>query len=330
MLAFYLLAVFLAIVLWHNGRAGPKPAIWDRFLARPPGDADEADQMSLYLNRLYRENLRLGSAETEMQWWAVQEIQGCDENIRRALESLSSIDPTPLDSAWKLAARRFIAAYSREQRSQAALGRTRSEVGDWAGELTGRELPDRHFVLTFDDGPHPTHTAQILTTLHSGNYPAVFFVIGKNLSQALSAGTLPDYRGCLLGGHSFSHPFLPQLPEPTVQAELKESEAEFARAQLPKASFFRAPFGARGERELRILKQMGLRSVLWNVDSMDWNATMRRRPGRVAARTVALALLRRRGIILMHDNQSQTPHELKYVLKALQNAGFHFQSLKNR
>ena len=77
----------------------------------------------------------------------------------------------------------------------------------------------------------------------------------------------------------------------------------------------------RAQRELAVMKKLGLRSLLWNVDSQDWQGQMQARPGRIASRTLALLLLHRHGIVLMHDVQPQTPAELGRLLPLLPQLG---------
>ena len=280
--------------------------------------------MSLVLNRLYRDEVRRGSTPG-IEWWVTEVSGQCDQNVARAQAALKGSSSLPPDPAWQREAQRFVREYSAEQRRLAVLyRRTPSEIGLRPGETAGWNLADRRLALTFDDGPKPGLTQRILKILRASKVPAVFFVMGRNLRTAREGRRLPDYTGFPVGSHSFTHPFLPELSPSALKAELSDTNAEIVNANLAPPTMFRAPYGARGPRELGAVEKLGMRSVLWNIDSQDWQASMQRRPSRIASRTVALALLRRHGIILMHDVQPQTPHELEVILGALGKAGYQF------
>ncbi len=113
--------------------------------------------------------------------------------------------------------------YNREQilkESDAQLPPAESRGGAAARsklEMFGTELPQKTIALTFDDGPHPRYTDQVLAILRKYGLHAVFFEVGKNLGTAtdkdeVTLGPIApaSYRilesGSTLGNHSYSHP----------------------------------------------------------------------------------------------------------------------------
>ncbi|MBT9583788.1 polysaccharide deacetylase family protein [bacterium] len=299
----------ILLVLWFMTRVAlaREPAIWDQFVA--PRSQAEANRVSGQLNQLYlAEVQRLARP----QWWAKEVAQRCRQNLQEI--SSQGLAPPP-------DARRFVQEYAAEQQRLALLyPRCTSEIRLQTGETAGWDLPERSFRLTFDDGPKPANTGRVLALLRANRKPAIFFVLGKRLQEA--AGALPDYQGFLLGNHSFDHSNLPTLNPQQLAKQLSQTEAAAAQAGLVLTRLWRAPYGARAARELKAAENLGLHSVLWNVDSQDWQPFMQSQPGRIARRTLALMLLHRRGIVLMHDIHSQTPAELALLLNYLQPLNF--------
>lgn len=285
------------------------PAHWDGLIDHAPANAQQADALSLRLNQAYLlEAQRLGGPP----WWLDSLRAHVQENLKAAGEHPEA---PPLSAS----GRAFIADYAAEQQRLAKLqNRYPSEVR-WSGEETaGWEQPDRTFQLTFDDGPRSGSSQAILASLRKYRLPATFFVLGKQLA----AGQPPDYSGFTVASHSFDHANLLELSATALGAEFSDTQKQAARSGVTLAPLFRAPYGSRSTRELALMKKLGLRSVLWNVDSQDWQADMQARPGRIASRTLALMLLHRRGIVLMHDVQPKTPDELARLLPLVNRLGF--------
>ena len=226
---------------------------------------------------------------------------------------------------WKRAALRFVARYADEQRRLVALFNTvPSEIEFYPSEEAGWNLPDKTLVLSFDDGPSPEKTARILKELRAEQVPAVFFLLGQSLMEARQSSRIPDYSGVQVGSHTFSHAFLVGSSFPSIRRQFEQTDEELRRAHLPRARLFRAPYGARRLRELAFIEERGLQSILWNIDSQDWQGSMQQGQGRISHRIVALALLRRRGIILCHDTQSPTADMLPATIRLLKRLGFRF------
>ena len=292
--------------------AGAEPAHWDGLIDNPPSSQAQADGLSLRLNQSYAAEVqRLGGPS----WWLDSVNAHCQENLKAA-------GPHPEAPPLTETGQRFIADYATEQQRLAKIqGKYPSEIRWTREETVGWEMPDRTFQLTFDDGPKAGISQPILANLRQNRLPATFFVLGKRLAEA--GAKRPDYSGFVVASHSYDHANLLELSASALNAEFSDTEKQAGRSGLKLARIFRAPYGSRAERELKVMKNLGLRSTLWNVDSQDWQGGMQSRPGRIASRTLALMLLHRHGIVLMHDVQPQTPSELARLLPVLPRLGFH-------
>ena len=300
----------LSILLLLTTLGWAAPAHWDGLIEHAPANPAQADALSLRLNQAYLlEAQRLGGPA----WW----LESVRAHVRENLKAAGEHPEAPPLSA---SGRAFIADYTAEQQRLAKIqNRYPSEVRWSRDETAGWEQPDRTFQLTFDDGPRPGTSQTILARLRKHGLPATFFVLGKQLA----AGKPPDYSGFTVASHSFNHANLLELSATALSAEFSDTQKQAARSGLKLAPLFRAPYGSRSDRELLLMKKLGLRSVLWNVDSQDWQADMQARPGRIASRTLALMLLHRRGIVLMHDVQPKTPDELARLLPLLTRLDIH-------
>ena len=168
-------------------------------------------------------------------------------------------------------------------------------------------------ALTFDDGPSG-YTGAVLDVLASRHAPATFFVLGGQVSGS-GAATLRRVRaaGHELANHSFSHPLLGS-GGPRATDELARTNARIRKATGFTPCLFRPPYGDVGSDLVARAKALGMTSVIWDVDTLDW-----RRPG---AGSIAATILRAQSgsIVLMHDGggeRSQTVAGLRAALPEL-------------
>ena len=203
------------------------------------------------------------------------------------------------------------------------------------GRVFGYGLPEKHVVLTFDDGPHPKYTAQILDILEQHGAPAVFFTVGENLGKLDPDGTpvlgsraalaRRAYRsGHALANHSFNHPQMPKLEEAERVSQIESTNgllSEITGAEVP---YFRPPYGAVDAALLELVRDEQMKAVLWNVDSLDWGDPL---PRSIAERVVARLEKEGRGILLFHDIHRQTVDALPFILQELQARGYRFADL---
>jgi peptidoglycan/xylan/chitin deacetylase (PgdA/CDA1 family)/uncharacterized caspase-like protein len=201
-------------------------------------------------------------------------------------------------------------------------------------EMFGTELPAKTLVLTFDDGPHPRYTDQVLAILKKYGVQAVFFQVGKNLGTVeennevkLGPAAPASYHileaGSTIGNHSYSHPVLPKLDEAGYTKEIESTNTLLANISRGDPVLFRPPYGASNEAILAKVQADKMKTVIWNVDSEDWADPV---PNSIAQRVVADVEKQGRGIILFHDIHKRTQEVLPQVIEALQADGYKFVS----
>jgi peptidoglycan/xylan/chitin deacetylase (PgdA/CDA1 family)/Flp pilus assembly protein TadD len=188
-------------------------------------------------------------------------------------------------------------------------------------EVIGRRFPEKTVLLTFDDGPSSKLTPIILKTLERYGAHAVFFEVGRNVEKAAAASRAVLGAGDALANHSFTHAFLPKLADEPLAHQIDDTNQALEAATHQKPVLFRPPYGARNERVLADAVARGMKTVLWNIDAMDWADPV---PRSIAARVLSQIAKEKRGIILMHDIHERTTQALPLVLDELTKQGYTF------
>ena len=202
-------------------------------------------------------------------------------------------------------------------------------------EISGRELPPKTLVVTFDDGPHAQYTDRIREILARFDMPpTVFFEVGSNLgsikkdgSIKLTAASKASYRllesGAVLANHTYSHALLTKLTPAAYIDEISVTNVLLKHITQQPTVLFRAPYGARNQEILSEVNLEQLRSVMWNIDSKDWADPI---PSSIANRVIKGVREEGRGIILFHDIHKSTVQALPLVLETLKAEGYRFAS----
>jgi peptidoglycan/xylan/chitin deacetylase (PgdA/CDA1 family) len=127
-------------------------------------------------------------------------------------------------------------------------------------------------ALTFDDGPNPAATPQLLDVLARHHATATFFLIGNfvRLEPALTRRIAAA--GHSIGNHTLSHPFLPRHSAARIRAELAGCNAALEDTLGARIELFRPPHGAVRPVVLRAARELGLTTVQWNLIVGDWSA----------------------------------------------------------
>jgi uncharacterized caspase-like protein/peptidoglycan/xylan/chitin deacetylase (PgdA/CDA1 family) len=200
------------------------------------------------------------------------------------------------------------------------------------GEIFGKSLPKKTIVLTFDDGPHRRYSEEIAAILKQYDAPAVFFSVGRNLGTLdangvakLNAGAAVSRKlkaqGYVLANHSFSHAQLSKRSGDGLKAEILDTDTLLKAVDPQRSSLFRFPYGARNKEGMQMLENAHLKSVMWNIDSLDWADPV---PSSIADRVLRAVDKEQRGIILFHDIHERTVKALPAILERLAAEGYRF------
>jgi peptidoglycan-N-acetylglucosamine deacetylase len=157
-------------------------------------------------------------------------------------------------------------------------------------------------ALTFDDGPDPDFTPEVLDVLEDCQAPATFFLVGRRAVEHPALVRRMVAAGHAVGSHSHSHPEPWAVGIGELTREYRRGDAEVAAAAGCPVPMFRPPKGYIDLRGAAVMRALRLRPWLWTRDLEDW------RPGITAADLTAAAHLARAGeVLLMHDGMEAAP-----------------------
>ena len=188
-----------------------------------------------------------------------------------------------------------------------------------------RERPHKVVALTFDDGPHPPYTKQIVKILRALDVKATFFVIGEQAIKFPSSVLAVRNAKQQIANHSFSHNRMDSADEESVTRDLRAAGDYIFAAANFKPTWFRPPYGAGSAELSAIADQMGYRVVKWNIDSRDWTGIGPKRIANKVVRSVYPG-----AIILMHDgggDRTNTVRALPQIIRRLYERGYTFVTL---
>ncbi|MGF7228682.1 MAG: polysaccharide deacetylase family protein [Candidatus Saccharibacteria bacterium] len=122
-------------------------------------------------------------------------------------------------------------------------------------------------ALTFDDGPNPITTPQILDALERDHVPATFFVVGSRAYGQKNLLRRMFFDGDEIGDHSWNHPDLTALTSSQIMDQVAQTQAAVMAAGLPAPTLFRPPYGAVNA---NVRSTIPLTIAMWNGDPLDW------------------------------------------------------------
>lgn len=184
-------------------------------------------------------------------------------------------------------------------------------------------LPE--IALTFDDGPNPPFTSQILALLQRYGVKATFFTIGSEAAAHAALVQQEYQQGHAVEDHTWSHPDLTSLSPSEVLDQLQSTKREIQvlTAEAPLA--FRPPGGHFNRTVQSLAANLGMTTVLWSVDPRDWS-----KPGTTVITQLILDAVHNGSIILLHDgggDRSETVAALPTIITTLEQRGFQFVTI---
>jgi len=192
-------------------------------------------------------------------------------------------------------------------------------------------------ALTFDDGPDPQWTPQMLKILNEKKAPATFFVIGEAASRDAKIVKNEFELGNEIGNHTFTHPEFDTISKPQLQIELNLTELLLESNLGVKTLLFRPPYGIDHQPEtaseiqmLPIPQSMGYVIIGARIDPHDWGEPNGGAPpvaDTIVQRVLADATTGKGNIILLHDgggDRSHTIAALPRIIDGLRAKGYEF------
>jgi len=186
-------------------------------------------------------------------------------------------------------------------------------------------LDDNKVALTFDDGPDPRFTPQVLNVLNRYQASATFFLMGARAAEHTDIVRRIHAEGHAIGNHTYWHPNLTQEAFGRTGWEVNVTENTIQQILGFRPRLFRPPYGALNRQIVELLGMMGNAVILWNVDSQDW-----RQLGSDVISNIVLGNTMPGSIILMHDggdwtmDLSGTINALDVIIPRLQQEGMEF------
>ncbi|WP_242718136.1 polysaccharide deacetylase family protein [Microcoleus vaginatus] len=175
-------------------------------------------------------------------------------------------------------------------------------------------------ALTFDDGPWPKTTTQILDILKENNIKATFFWVGKYLKNSPEIGQQVVAAGHAIGNHTWNHEYL-QYNEYGAAREIDGTSSLIEELTGVQTSMFRPPGGILNNGLATYAQKKNYAVVMWSADSFDW---------RTLTESLIDNVMRQAnsgGIVLMHDgggNRARTVKALPDIIARLRNEGYIF------
>ncbi|KAJ3173443.1 Carbohydrate esterase 4 protein [Geranomyces variabilis] len=128
---------------------------------------------------------------------------------------------------------------------------------------------------TFDDGPY-INEGNIIQQLAAAGMKATFFLNGNNYACIFDADNVARLKALLAGGHqighhTWAHPDLATLTDTQINYQMRKLEDAFMKILGFSPRYFRAPYGSITTAATNIINTMGMRHILWDVDSEDAN-----------------------------------------------------------
>ena len=179
------------------------------------------------------------------------------------------------------------------------------------------ERQDKVLSLSFDASWGAEHTEELLAILKEHEVKTTFFLVDLWIEEYPELVKAICNEGHEIGLHSHTHPRFTELTAKEMEAELAANQEAVQKLTDKTATLFRPPYGDYNNEVIATASAMGLTTVQWSVDSLDWqgldaNAITERVMDGAAPGA----------IVLMHNNGDHTAEALRRILPLLKKEGY--------
>ncbi len=178
----------------------------------------------------------------------------------------------------------------------------------------------RKIAITFDDGPHPYYTEQLLDGLKERGVHATFFVTGEHAELHPDIIRRMQEEGHLIGNHTYSHIQLTKQNRETFKEELIHTNEILEEIIGEEVVYVRPPYGSWDK---SFEKELNMFPVLWNVDPLDWSSCN--------VSCIVEKIVNKTGendIILMHDYYDTSVTAALEAIDKLMEEGYTFVTVE--
>ena len=184
------------------------------------------------------------------------------------------------------------------------------------------DCDEKMIALTFDDGPHPRYTEQILGILDKYGVKATFFFVGQNVEYYPDTALKVVKAGHEIGNHTYDHNRVEKMSQDDVLYEMTRCDDMIYSLDEYQTVLFRPPEGAFGKAVENSASALGYSVILWSIDTRDWAHSSPQEIYENVTKNIDGG-----DIILMHDYvsyNSPTPQALELIIPELQRQGYKF------
>jgi peptidoglycan-N-acetylglucosamine deacetylase len=170
-------------------------------------------------------------------------------------------------------------------------------------------------VLTFDDGPNPRTTPQVLDILKARGLKAIFFIVGEMVEgnkkgRALIARI--EAEGHIVATHTMTHQDLCRVTEEKAASDIDRGQEAVRKVATTSVVWFRAPYGAKCKRLEDMLSERGMKHFHWDLDPQEWKHNDPVKT--VDYVTGEMGRTSSRNVLLLHDVKDVTIEALPQIL----------------
>lgn len=183
---------------------------------------------------------------------------------------------------------------------------------------------DNKIAVTFDVAWENSNTAELMSILDEYDAKATFFVTGDFCDRHAEDVEIFSKAGHEIGNHSDAHPHVAQIAVNDLINDTRECSRKIKMLTGKEPTLYRAPYGEYSDNMLTTIDGMGLKTIQWDVDSIDWdNASVEDIEKRIIKNAKSGSIL------LFHNDLENTTMALPVILKQLKESGFEFVTVSD-
>ena len=186
------------------------------------------------------------------------------------------------------------------------------------------ETSEKKVALTFDAAWGSDKTSKIISICKENNIEVTFFLVGFWVDANPDKVKEIYDAGFDIGTHSETHPQMSKLTQNQIEAELTSSSNKISAITGQKVRFFRPPYGDYNNLLLETANSLGLITIQWDVDTLDWKGLS---AGQILNRVNSS--VKSGSIILCHNNSDHITEALPELISSLKSKGYSFVKLSN-